>query len=116
MKLSILTLIFISLIPFKNKLLGTWETRPSEKGNITRVIFNKDNTHEVFINKKPFLNGEYHLKGNIMTLKENGCGGSEGVYKLIFFSGTDSLRFQLISDTCTNRKTGMQRIVLGRVK
>ena len=106
---------FLAFMP-KKKITGRWETKPSEKGNVTGVIFNRDNTHEVYVNKKPLVSGTYRLHRNIMTIEEEGCNGARGVYKLIFFSNSDSLRFEPISDSCTIRRNGMSRTVLGRVK
>ena len=110
--------IVISLLAFapKNKLVGRWETKPSPKGNVTGVVFNKDYTYEGYVNKKPFVSGTYSLGRNIITIEETGCNGVKAVYKLIFFSHSDSLRFEAISDSCAERKEGMQRTILGRVK
>ena len=110
--------VVIVLLAFapKNKLIGRWETKPSPKGNVTGVVLNKDNTYEGYVNKKPFVSGNYSLKRNTITIEENGCNGVKAVYKLIFFSHADSLRFEAISDSCMERKEGMQRAILGRVK
>ena len=110
--------IVIGLLAFapKNKLIGRWETKPSAKGNVTGVVFNKDYTYEGYINKKPFVSGTYSLNRNTITIEETGCNGATAIYQLIFFSHSDSLRFEAISDSCTERKEGMQRTVLGRVK
>lgn len=105
----------LAFVP-KNKLVGRWETKISPKGNITSVVFNKDNTYEGYINKKPFVSGSYTLHRNTITIEENGCNGAKATYKLIFFSHADSLRFEAIVDSCTERKEGMQRTILGRVK
>ena len=110
--------IVICLLAFapKNKLIGRWETKPSPNGNVTGVVFNDDNTYEAYVNKKPFVSGMYSLRRNTITIEENGCNGVKANYKLIFFSHADSLRFEAISDSCTERKEGMQRTILGRVK
>jgi hypothetical protein len=110
--------IVITLLAFapKNKLVGRWETKPSPKGNITGVVFNKDYTYEGYVNKKPFVSGTYSLGRNSITIEETGCNGVKAVYKLIFFSHSDSLRFEAINDSCAERKEGMQRTILGRVK
>lgn len=99
-----------------DKLTGRWETKPSAKGNVTGVVFKPDNTFEGYINKKPFTSGTYSLQDSIFTFTDNGCRGMQGIYKLHFFSNADSLRFEAISDSCTERKAGMLRTVLGRVK
>ena len=110
-----LIITFFAFAP-KNKIAGRWETKPSPKGNVTSVLFNKDNTHEVFVNKKTLTSGTYNIRRNIITFEETGCDGAKAEYKLIFFSNSDSLRFELVSDTCTPRRNGMLRTVLGRVK
>jgi len=114
-------LVFAMLITFfafapKDKLTGRWETRVSAKGNITSVVFNKDKTYEGYINKKPFVSGKYSLRRNTITIEETGCNGAKAVYKIIFFSHSDSLRFDPIRDNCTERREGMSRTILGRVK
>jgi hypothetical protein len=78
--------IVITLLAFapKNKLVGRWETKPSPKGNITGVVFNKDYTYEGYVNKKPFVSGTYSLGRNSITIEETGCNGVKAVYKLIF--------------------------------
>jgi hypothetical protein len=112
---SAIIITFFAFIP-KNKLTGRWETKPSPKGNITGVVFNNDNTYEGYVNKKPFVSGKYSLHRNIITIEENGCNGAGAVYKIVFFSHSDSLRFEPISDSCTERREGMTRTILGRVK
>jgi hypothetical protein len=99
-----------------DKLTGRWETQPSEKGNITGVVFKADNSFEGYVNRKPFTTGNYTLQDSIFSFTDNGCNGVRGVYKIIFFSQSDSLRFIPISDSCTERKNGMSRMVLGRKK
>ena len=97
-------------------ILGKWETKPSDKGNVTRVIFKPDNSFEAYINKKPFASGTYTVEDDVLSFVDNGCNGAKGVYKIIFFASTDSMRFEHITDTCTNRKNGMARLILGRIK
>lgn len=36
-------------------LTGRWETEPSDKGNVTSVLFKSNNNFEGDINKKPFV-------------------------------------------------------------
>ena len=110
--LAIAVAAFIS----EDFLTGRWQTKPSDKGNVTSVVFKPDNTFEGFVNRKPFTTGKYNLKDSIFTFTDNGCGGAEGVYKLVLFSNGDSLRFEYISDTCVQRRNGMLRTIMGRVK
>ena len=110
--IALATLLFIG----ENNLTGRWESVPAPNGNVTGVVFKKDNTFEGYVNKKPFVTGKYTLEGDVLTFTDNGCNGAKGVYKLNFFSGTDSLRFQPVNDTCSGRKAGMSRLIMGRVK
>lgn len=109
---AIMTLAFTA----KDKLTGRWETKPSVKGNVTGIVFKSDNSFEGYVNKKPFVSGNYTLEDSVLSFVDNGCEGKKAVYKLIFFSNGDSLRFDPISDSCVQRKEGMTRTILGRVK
>ena len=100
----------------KDKLTGRWESKPSVNGNVTGVVFKPDNSFDGYVNKKPFVTGNYILRDSLFSFTDNGCNGVRGVYKLEFFSHADSLRFIAVSDSCTERKKGMTSLVLGRVK
>lgn len=108
--------LFATLALTHDHLTGRWETKPSSKGNVTGVVFKADNSFEGYVNRKPFVTGNYVLTDSIFSFTDNGCNGLKGVYKVIFFSNNDSLRFESITDSCAERKEGMNRTVLGRVK
>lgn len=112
------TLIISMAISAKDPITGRWETKPSEKGNVTGVLFKNDSILEGYINKKPFTSGVYHFsnKDSILSFVDNGCNGAKAVYKVIIFSMGDSLRFKAIEDSCAERKEGMHRLIMGRVK
>lgn len=97
-------------------ITGRWQTKPSPTGSVTGVVFKADNTFEGYVNKKPFVSGRYSFYETILSFTDNGCNGAQGTYKTVFFSNGDSLRFELMSDTCKDRANGMQRLVLGRIK
>ncbi|MBC7826438.1 MAG: hypothetical protein H7122_01730 [Chitinophagaceae bacterium] len=99
-----------------DQLTGRWESKRSEKGNVTGVVFKSDTSFEAYINKKPFVSGQYTYRDNIFSFVDNGCEGKRGVYKIVFFSNNDSLRFEPVTDSCDQRRGGMSRLVLGRVK
>ena len=107
-----MTLAFTST----DKLTGRWQTKPSEKGNITGVVFKSDKTFEGFVDRKPFVSGTYTFEDSIFSFVDNGCAGKRGVYKVIFFSNEDSIRLVPVSDSCDERRNGMSRLILGRVK
>jgi hypothetical protein len=99
-----------------DRLTGKWQSPLSEKGNTTTVIFKADQNFEGFINKKPFATGVYRLQNNEFIFTDTGCEGKTGSYELVFFAQDDSLRFRAILDSCAERKAGMEKLVLGRIK
>ena len=118
MKATVISTIILILSFYygKDPLTGRWESKPSEKGNVTGVIFKSDSSFEGYVNKKIFVSGHYSFQGDIFSFVDNGCDGKRGMYKIIFFSHSDSLRFEAIADSCTERRKGMGRLVLGKVK
>jgi hypothetical protein len=113
-----IVIIIVTILAFlsADRLTGRWESKPSVKGNVTGIVFKSDSSFEGYVNKKPFVSGTYSLQGEVFSFVDNGCDGKRGIYKLIFFSNADSLRWELISDSCKERSEGMQRLVVGRVK
>jgi hypothetical protein len=111
-------IIFSFAISPGDRLTGRWETKPSEKRNVTGVVFKNDSILEGYINKKPFTSGIYRFiaKDSVLSFVDNGCNGVRGVYKILFFSNADSFRFKFISDSCDERREGMERLIMGRVK
>jgi hypothetical protein len=118
MKTLAISLIIMTIFsfPVKDKLTGRWETRPSQKGNVTGIVFKEDKSFEAYVNRKPFASGKYTLQDSVFTFTDTGCEGKPGTYIPVFFSGNDSLRFEVVSDSCLERQNGMKHIVLGRVK
>ena len=118
MKTVLISVAMVTLFSFRLKdvLTGRWETKPSEKGNVTGVVFKEDNTFEGYINKKPFVTGKYSLEGDVFTFIDNGCNGAQGTYRIVFFSNQDSLRFVPVIDSCEERRNGMSRLIIGRKK
>jgi hypothetical protein len=99
-----------------NPLVGRWETKPSPKGNVTGLNMKADSSFEGFINRKPFVTGTYTYKDSLLSFVDNGCSKTRGLYKVIWFSEGDSIRFEPISDTCTERRNGMSKTIMGRIK
>jgi hypothetical protein len=119
MKIMIIaTIVFALAAAEPNPLLGRWETKPSPKGNVTALHMKADSSFEGYFNKKPFVSGTYTFieKDSIMSFVDNGCNKARGNYKVIFFSEGDSIRFEPVWDTCTERRNGMIKTILGRVK
>jgi len=118
MKILLLAFTLLCSLTAEDKLTGRWESKPSEKGNVTGVVFKPDHTLEGYVNKKPFVSGTYtfNVKDSVISFVDNGCNGTQGIYKILFFCNSDSLKFQAISDSCEERKKGMQQLIMGRVK
>jgi hypothetical protein len=118
MKTIVISAAILSFMAFalKGTLTGRWESQPSVNGNTTSVVFKTDSSFEGFINKKPFVSGKYSFEEGILSFTDNGCDGKKGVYKIDFFSNNDSLRFVPVNDSCDQRKQGMSRLIMGRVK
>ena len=116
MKILFLTaFVIFSFCKPTDRLTGRWETKPSANGNITGVLFKPDQTYVGYVNRKPFVSGVYQLQDSSITILEASCPHT-GHYQLIFFADGDSLKFQPVIDSCSERKEGMSRLVFGRVK
>jgi hypothetical protein len=100
----------------EDKLTGRWQTQPSVNGVVTGIVFKTDNSFEGYVNKKPFVSGKYTMKDDVLSFTDNGCDGKPAEYKIVLSDNNDSLRFQVIMDSCDRRKEGMLRLVLGKVK
>lgn len=119
MKTLLIACIIMSALAFTRtqELIGRWESK-SGTGTITGVVFKPDNTFEGYVNKKPFVSGTYTYtsQDSIFTFTDNGCNGVMGTYKINFYANGDSMRFAPIDDECIERKEGMQRLNMGKVK
>jgi hypothetical protein len=118
MKFLFATLIVFLVFAEKDSLTGRWESKPSEKGNVTGVVFKAGGVMEAYINKKPFVSASYTFKqeDSLLSFADNGCNGTRAVYKVLFYNNSDSLRFHLVADSCEERRKGMERLIMGRVK
>ena len=118
MKILIFSVIIVLFGLKEDPLIGRWESAPSVKGNVTGVVFKSDATLEAYVNKKAFASGTYSFNAadSIVSFVDNGCNGARGIYKILFFNNSDSFKVKAISDSCTERKNGMEALTLGRVK
>lgn len=118
MKTILISIAAMLFYASTDEITGRWESPVSPKGNVTGVVFKDDLTFEGYVNKKPFVSGQYSYNSNedILTFTDNGCNGATGIYKINFFSNGDSMRFTTIVDSCAERSAGMEKTILGRVK
>ena len=118
MKTALVSILLIIILPqlfTSNELEGRWESRLPD-GNILGVMFKPDNSIEGYFNKKPFFSGTYTFKDTLLSFKDNGCEEIQGVYKIFFFSNADSIRWEVISDSCRGRREGMNNLIFGKVR
>ena len=116
--ISSLFLLALSATAFTtptNPLVGKWQQR--FPGQILLVNFRADGTYDGFVNGKMFVNGTYSLKQDVFSMNDGLCNlNYSGTYKMSFYSGTDSIRFKVMQDTCRTRRHGSDGLTLGRVK
>ena len=121
---TIVVLIFAaSLLAFtvaEIDINGLWESKVENEG-IFGMRLKEDGTVVSYVNKKVFTSGRYTLSHDTITiLEDNGCTNAVGekmkaIYRVAMFA-TDSLRLDVIEDSCTQRKSAVAKLRFGRVK
>lgn len=118
MKNTLLALtIFIGCVALaftfqQNTIVGRWEAKMPDN-TIVGVIYKTDHTYQAYVNKKVFVSGKYGFSKDTLSMSDSGCP-VKGFYKLTFFA--DSVRYNVIRDTCSGRKHDVDKAVAGRVK
>jgi hypothetical protein len=100
----------------KDTLVGTWRiTYPN--GNKVTIIFRSNGTIRAEIPSEHFtVEGKYKVKGDVVYVMDSTCGtGYWSKYKSKFFS-SDSVYSESIEDSCTGRRSTMDKQTLIRVK
>ena len=101
--------------PPANPLVGRWQQQ--YPGQLLLVNFRADGSYDAFINGKTFTSGKYTYQQPDFTISDGLCNlNYAGTYKLSFYSGTDSIRFEVVQDTCRSRRQGTAGLTLGRAK
>ncbi|MFC3560558.1 hypothetical protein [Pedobacter jamesrossensis] len=107
------------LIGEPNPLLGKWESKTVYKeGPLTiMLLFRADGTYDGFANKKTFVNGTYHVDKDTIFIADPICNSKyNGKYKLTLYGEKDSVRFDVITDSCKARVQGANGFTFKRVK
>jgi hypothetical protein len=113
--LLLLTLTVAAIAP-SNPLVGRWQKK-FPNGDVLLASFRPDGTYDLFVNSKAFVSGKYTLKQEDFTVSDGHCNLNYfGTYKVRFSSGTDSIRFTLVQDSCRSRRQGTSGLIMGRVK
>jgi hypothetical protein len=99
-----------------NPLLGRWQLKFSN-GDVLLANFRPDGSFDGFVNGKAFANGKYAVKQDVFIISDGQCNLNYfGSYTLRFSSGTDSVHFTVVQDTCRGRRRTIDGYTLGRVK
>lgn len=97
-------------------IVGEWDSKQeiNGKSDVFLARFKADGTFDALSNGKLMLSGEYRTTGDTIFMRDGLCTMDyEGSYKFSF--PNDSLRFDLIADTCAGRVHGSDKVTLGRV-
>ena len=97
-------------------ILGEWDSHLTIDGkpDVFLARFKADGSFDALSNGKLILSGNYRTIGDTVFLRDGLCDMAyEGAYRFSF--PNDSLRFDLIKDTCAPRVQGSDKVTLGRV-
>lgn len=97
-------------------ILGEWDSHETFDGQPWHFLarFKSDGTFDGIGNGKLVVSGQYRTAGDTIFIKDNGCDMNyEAAYRLTYFK--DSIRLNMITDTCQPRIQGSDKLALGRV-
>ncbi len=110
-----LAVAIVSFTQPPNPLLGRWQQKTAG-GPSVMTVFRADGTNDIFVNGKTFLSGKYYVRKDTLGYADPLCDiAYYGTYKLDFFA-QDSLRLIVLVDTCSQRRRGLDKVIVGRVK
>ncbi len=112
----ILLVLTVAFAAPSNPMVGRWQHKFAN-GDVLLANFRPNGSFDAFVNGKAFANGKYAVKQDVFTISDGQCDlNYTGSYALRFFSGTDSVHFAVIQDTCRGRRLSIDAYTLGRVK
>ncbi|TDO20816.1 hypothetical protein [Pedobacter duraquae] len=122
-KVFFATMLAISIINFSftedtNPLIGRWEwsTKHVEGPLTILAVFKTNGIYDGFANKKNFVTGTYQVKHDTLFIADPICNAKyNATYKLKFFGKQDSVQFNVIQDTCAQRRKGIDGFVYKRL-
>ena len=100
----------------KHDIVGKWDAHNTYQGKsyVLEARFKPGGDYDGFGNGKHFVSGKYRLAGDTIFFKDGLCNMAyEGAYTLTYFE--DSIRFNVIEDTCMQRKNGSDKVAMGRI-
>jgi hypothetical protein len=102
--------------PVRN-ILGEWDSHETFDGKPWHFLarFKPDGTFDGLGNGKLIVSGNYRTNGDTIFFKDALCNlAYEASYRLTYFK--DSIRLNLITDTCQPRIAGSDKVALGKVQ
>ncbi len=102
----------------EHTLVGEWDAHLSFEGKpyVFMARFRADGSYDGFMDGKAFVSGKYRTQGDSMYITDGSCNiNYEGLYQLIYFD-KDSLRFNVLADTCKQRVEGTSGLAVKRIK
>jgi hypothetical protein len=120
---ALLVLVFAVACEPKNNepekvIQGEWEAQYVADGNPFVVLarFKPNGVVDVMANGKLIVSQQYRTTTDsiIFSGDPNCASGSEGVYKLTYFQ--DSVRVNIITDSCEVRVMNTDKVAFGRVQ
>lgn len=101
----------------QQSILGTWDTRESADGKPFHFVanFRSDSTYDGTANGNTVVTGRYFMTGDTIVFNEDVCGGTFSGFYRLRYSG-NSVKFELLQDSCQMRIRGVDRVSLDRVR
>jgi len=98
-----IAIMLCSFRTFDHSLVGHWISHDGAPGSKILVDFNSDGTFKVTVNGETENEGNYKFNNDTFYMYDNNCGmQTAGKYKLNFYT-EDSVSFNLIQDSCSER-------------
>jgi len=101
----------------EHNIVGEWDAHLENQGKPYLVIgrFKDNGTYDAFIDGKLIVSGKYRTTGDSIYFRDGSCDMEyEGLYKLTYYE--DSVRFNMLQDTCQERINGSDGVAMKRVK
>lgn len=103
--------------PPVHNLEGEWDAHLAYKGKpyVVTGRFKENGTYDAFIDGKLIVSGRYRTVGDSAYFKDGNCNMDyEGLYQLVYYQ--DSVRFDVLEDTCMERVRGSSGLAMKRTK
>jgi hypothetical protein len=113
-----IAVISYSFIDESNPLVGKWEwSKKFKDGPLTVLaVFKVNGTYDGFANKKSFVSGTYKVVKDTLFIADPLCNSKYmATYKLKFFGNKDSVQFNVIQDTCAQRRNSVNGFIYKKV-